>query len=298
MRTSVRGLAAGATAALLSGSMFLGPVTVEAAAIYHHPRTSAAPTTDAGWVANNWSGYAKTGTYTSVTAEWVVPSVARSPKPTFSSQWVGIDGFDNGDLIQTGTEADYYNGSAHYAAWWEILPAAATVIPSITVRPGDQMSASITKGFGQRLDDHDHGHDDGPVLHDAAHLYGSGGLGGVDRGSTLGRRQHRLAGPLQQPRHVRSGHGQRRQSRSDGRRPRRDGPEEQADLDAFATRQRHGWIQRLLRSQGTRAARLLTFVRDDAEGGSRAAQGQHRLTPPSTRTGWPHGARSPAIREP
>ena len=148
MRTSVRGLAAGATAALLSGTMFLGPVTVEAATIYHHPRTSAAATPDAGWSSSNWSGYAKTGTYTSVTATWVVPSVARSPKATFSSQWVGIDGFENGDLIQTGTEADFYNGSAHYSAWWEILPAAATVIPSITVRPGDQMTASITKGSG------------------------------------------------------------------------------------------------------------------------------------------------------
>ena len=148
MRTSVRGLAAGATAALLSGTMFLGPVTVEAVAIYHHTRTSAAATPAAGWSSGNWSGYAKTGTYTSVTAEWVVPSVARSPKPTFSSQWVGIDGFDNGDLIQTGTEADFYNGSAHYSAWWEILPAAATVIPSITVRPGDRMTASITKGSG------------------------------------------------------------------------------------------------------------------------------------------------------
>ncbi len=77
-----------------------------------------------------------------------MPSVASSHKATYSSQWVGIDGFNNSHLIQTGTEADYYNGSAHYAAWWEILPAAETVIPSITVRPGDHMTASITKGSG------------------------------------------------------------------------------------------------------------------------------------------------------
>jgi hypothetical protein len=148
VRTSVRGLAAAATAALLSGSLFLGPIAAEAGAIYHHPRTSAAAVTNAGWASSNWSGYAKTGTYARVTAAWVVPSVASSRKATYSSQWVGIDGFNNSSLIQTGTEADFYSGSAHYAAWWEILPAAETVIPSITVHPGDHMSASITKGSG------------------------------------------------------------------------------------------------------------------------------------------------------
>jgi Peptidase A4 family len=148
VRTSARGLAVAATAALLSGSVFVGPVAVEAGAIFHHQRTSAGATTNAGWASSNWSGYAKTGAYTSVTAAWVVPSVASSRQATYSSQWVGIDGFNNANLIQTGTEADFYNGSAHYAAWWEILPAAETVIPSITVHPGDHMSASITKGSG------------------------------------------------------------------------------------------------------------------------------------------------------
>jgi hypothetical protein len=77
-----------------------------------------------------------------------VSAVAASRKATYSSNWVGIDGFNNSDLIQTGTESDYYNGSAHYDAWWEILPAAETVIPSITVKPGDTITASITKGSG------------------------------------------------------------------------------------------------------------------------------------------------------
>jgi hypothetical protein len=84
--------------------------------------------------------------YHSVTATWVVPAVAASRKATYSSNWVGIDGYNNSDLIQTGTESDYYNGSAHYDAWWEILPAAETVIPSITIKPGDTVTASIVKG--------------------------------------------------------------------------------------------------------------------------------------------------------
>jgi hypothetical protein len=147
VRLPVRALAAATTATVLAGSL-LGPVSAAAGAISHHPRISAGVTRNAGWASSNWSGYARTGTYTRVTAAWVVPSVASSRKATYSSQWVGIDGFNNSNLIQTGTEADYYNGAAHYGAWWEILPAAETVIPSITVHPGDHMTASIVKGSG------------------------------------------------------------------------------------------------------------------------------------------------------
>jgi Peptidase A4 family len=84
----------------------------------------------------------------SVTGQWTVTAVARSRKATYSSEWVGIDGYSNSSLIQTGTESDYYNGSAHYYAWWEILPAAETVIPSISVQPNDVMTASITRSTG------------------------------------------------------------------------------------------------------------------------------------------------------
>lgn len=96
----------------------------------------------------NWSGYAATSTtYTSAVGHWTVPTVSGSGSH-FSSQWVGIDGFSNSNLIQTGTEADVVNGRAQYDAWWEILPAAETVIPSITVRPGDSFTASVAKQSG------------------------------------------------------------------------------------------------------------------------------------------------------
>jgi hypothetical protein len=141
-------LTAATAAAMLSGSMFITALAPGSAAVVHHPRVPARAVTNAGWASSNWSGYAKAGRYTKATAAWVVPGVARSTKATYDSQWVGIDGFNNSNLIQTGTETDYYNGSAHYGAWWEILPAAETVIPSITVHPGDHMTASITKGSG------------------------------------------------------------------------------------------------------------------------------------------------------
>jgi Peptidase A4 family len=78
-----------------------------------------------------------------------VQAVSRTKRATYSSQWVGIDGFKNASLIQTGTESDFVSGAARYAAWWEILPASETVIPSVPVRPGDHMRASIaSKGNG------------------------------------------------------------------------------------------------------------------------------------------------------
>lgn len=142
------------TVGLLAGcsGLALAPTQVPAG-LFHAPRVPAsAPahgTTALGWSSSNWSGYAITGTgFSSVTGAWKVPAVARSRKATYSSNWIGIDGFNNSNLIQTGTESDYYNGSAHYDAWWEILPAAETVITSLPVSPGDSMSATITKGSG------------------------------------------------------------------------------------------------------------------------------------------------------
>lgn len=132
--------------ALLATSIASSPSTVSVAT-QHHPREGRGPGAhNLGWSSSNWSGYAVTGAgFTSVTGSWTVQAVSRTRKGTFSSQWIGIDGFNNSSLIQTGTESDYYQGSAHYDAWWEILPAAETVIPSLPVRPGDRMSASVSR---------------------------------------------------------------------------------------------------------------------------------------------------------
>lgn len=117
-----------------------------ATAIVHHPRHGQGPGVgNLGWSSSNWSGYAVSGAgFTAVTGSWTVQRVSRTKKASYSSQWVGIDGFNNSSLIQTGTESDYVQGAARYDAWWEILPAAETVIPSLPVRPGDAMSASVT----------------------------------------------------------------------------------------------------------------------------------------------------------
>jgi len=102
------------------------------------------------WTARNWSGYAiASGKFTSVTGSWVVPTVnapLTKRSNQYSATWAGIDGFNDGTLIQAGTEQDWRGGAAFYQSWWEILPAPETPISSITVHPGDVMSVSISKG--------------------------------------------------------------------------------------------------------------------------------------------------------
>jgi hypothetical protein len=110
-------------------------------------------------MSGNWSGYALTsGTYTSATFAWVVPTVtfiayASTPGFESSSTWVGIGGFSTGDLIQLGTEQYVAsNGSAIYRAWTEVLPANEVYISGCTpagksscpVSAGDAMTASLT----------------------------------------------------------------------------------------------------------------------------------------------------------
>jgi hypothetical protein len=94
---------------------------------------------------SNWSGYAATGgngAFKSVSASWVQPAVTCSSKTTYSSFWVGLDGYSNSALEQTGTEADCIHGKATYGAWWEVLPASESAY-SVTVKAGDSLSASV-----------------------------------------------------------------------------------------------------------------------------------------------------------
>jgi Peptidase A4 family len=94
----------------------------------------------------NWSGYAATGStgaFKSVSSSWVQPAVSCTSKSTYSSFWVGLDGYSNSALEQTGTEADCISGRATYGAWWEVLPASESAY-SVTVRPGDSLTATVT----------------------------------------------------------------------------------------------------------------------------------------------------------
>lgn len=92
----------------------------------------------------NWSGYAVStgaGLVSHVAANWVVPAVS-STVSGYSSAWVGIDGWNSRSVEQIGTDSDYINGHAQYYAWYEMYPAGSVTL-SLTIKPGDTISASV-----------------------------------------------------------------------------------------------------------------------------------------------------------
>jgi hypothetical protein len=92
----------------------------------------------------NWSGYAAHGkTYTKISASWVEPTGHCTSSRTFSSFWVGLDGFSSPTVEQTGTEVDCIGGQARYFGWFEMFPAFPVNF-SNPVRPGDHFNGSVT----------------------------------------------------------------------------------------------------------------------------------------------------------
>jgi len=98
----------------------------------------------------NWSGYAVEGTaFTHALGSWTVPTVNCSKTPnTYSSFWVGIDGWTSSTVEQTGTDSDCDGSSPSYYAWYEFYPAGSVLISSVTVSPGNHISASVTYNSG------------------------------------------------------------------------------------------------------------------------------------------------------
>jgi hypothetical protein len=94
----------------------------------------------------NWSGYAVTGSgFTVAKGSWVVPAVNCSKTPnTYSSFWVGIDGYSSSTVEQTGTDSDCDGTSPDYYAWYEFYPAGSVLISSVPVAVGNKMSAEVS----------------------------------------------------------------------------------------------------------------------------------------------------------
>ncbi len=79
-----------------------------------------------------------------VSASWIVPEVKPSKNNTFSGVWIGIGGYGEDTLIQTGTEQEYIDGKFVYYAWYELLPNYLVHISNIHVQAGDTITASIS----------------------------------------------------------------------------------------------------------------------------------------------------------
>jgi hypothetical protein len=82
-----------------------------------------------------------------VSGSWTVPSVTGNGRTvTADAAWIGIGGVTSNDLIQVGTtEIVDPGGQVSFGAFYELLPAPETPIPSMTVGAGDAMSADISE---------------------------------------------------------------------------------------------------------------------------------------------------------
>lgn len=116
----------------------------------HSPRKSLGPAPGQNgqaiiYESSNWSGYAVVGReFRQARGSWIVPAVDCSVTPNASvSFWVGIDGWDNATVEQTGTDSDCNGGSPAYYAWYEFAPLAGITITSVAISPGDRMAAQI-----------------------------------------------------------------------------------------------------------------------------------------------------------
>lgn len=99
----------------------------------------------------NWSGYVSasklaipaSNSVKTVFGEWIVPALSATIDNTYSSIWVGIDGYSNNTVEQIGTEQDWINGSQQNYAWFEMYPQDSFQITSFPVEIGDHISAAV-----------------------------------------------------------------------------------------------------------------------------------------------------------
>lgn len=96
----------------------------------------------------NWSGYVThAGTFESVSADWIQPAGQCTSTDTYAAFWVGLDGFNDRTVEQTGSEVDCRGGSPVSYAWYEMYPRASVTLKD-AVAPGDRFRASVTADGG------------------------------------------------------------------------------------------------------------------------------------------------------
>jgi hypothetical protein len=95
----------------------------------------------------NWSGVVVTGSgFTEVGATWTQPPASCNSSNDLYAPWVGIDGYGSNSVEQTGVQSDCSSGgsSAVDSGWYEMYPANPVYYGN-TVRPGDSITAKVTR---------------------------------------------------------------------------------------------------------------------------------------------------------
>jgi Peptidase A4 family len=116
--------------------------------VHGRPSTTAGVANSSATSSFNWGGYADVsgthGAFTKVSGAWTVPSVTCTAEDRITSDWVGLDGFSSSTVEQDGTVSQCFEGRAVYYTWYEMYPAGTIAVGS-TVRPGDKISASVSR---------------------------------------------------------------------------------------------------------------------------------------------------------
>jgi hypothetical protein len=110
----------------------------------HRPIKDRVEHGDGTSTSTNWSGYAVLGTsFTSAEASWIVPTATCKSGDQYAAFWVGLDGYSSSTVEQTGTDSDCDGKTPSYYAWYEFYPNPSYEITSLTIKPGDHMSAKV-----------------------------------------------------------------------------------------------------------------------------------------------------------
>ena len=64
--------------------------------------------------------------------------------PTYSSFWVGIDGYSSSTVEQVGTDSDCDGNNPTYYAWFEFYPNPSYEILGLKLSPGNKVSAVVS----------------------------------------------------------------------------------------------------------------------------------------------------------
>jgi len=143
-------VASSAQVQVSSASAF--PLRIARSLLAHAPMRLIGPApnqwgrTDLGiYESDNWAGYAVVGNaFTEARGSWTVPRVNCRVTPNgAASFWVGIDGWDNNTVEQTGTESQCNGIELVTYAWYEFAPKTGVTIKNMRVTPGEDMEAKV-----------------------------------------------------------------------------------------------------------------------------------------------------------
>jgi hypothetical protein len=103
---------------------------------------------------DKWSGYVRTGLFTSVTGTFTVPTITLGQDnltPSGVSEWVGVDGVTSSDYIRAGvSEVDPATGESYCSGgsiciypWWQSSSGSGVTPIVLTVSAGDSITVTI-----------------------------------------------------------------------------------------------------------------------------------------------------------